>query len=175
MNILNYLSLSFRSWLKTPVVFVRSILMLAVGIDASVAAYGFLHAALLQPLPVKNPERIMRVMISLVGIYAAFSYWVRRSSREIGLRMALGASPGLVVTLYVRRGILLVGGGVSLGLILAALTIPRLQDLLYQVDARDPLTFVAVPAVLFIAAVVACYLSARHAARVDPMEALRRE
>lgn len=118
---------------------------------------------------------VLGLAISLIGIYAALSYWVRRSSQEIGLRMALGASPGTIVKLYVRRGALIVSGGLVLGLALAAFLMPYVQDLLYQVDARDPATFLAVPIVLFVAAILASYFSARHAARVDPMVALRRE
>lgn len=118
---------------------------------------------------------LLGLAISIIGIYAALSYWVRRSSREIGLRIALGAAPGGIVKMYVRRGTLIVFAGLLLGLALAAFVMPRVQDLLYEVDARDPVTFVAVPVILLLAALLASYFSARHAARVDPMAALRSE
>lgn len=113
------------------------------------------------------------LLLALVGIYGVISFHVTQRTREIGVRMALGATGETVVRLVVRQGLLLAGLGVGIGLA-GALAVTRLmRSLLYGVTATDPVTFLAVPFLLVIAVVLACFLPARRAASVDPMIALR--
>jgi putative ABC transport system permease protein len=115
------------------------------------------------------------LLLAMIGIYGVMSYSVAERTRELGIRMALGAQRGNVLSQVVKRGMSLValGGLIGLG---GALGLTRLMSgMLYSVGARDPLTFAAVAALLVGVALLACYLPARRAAKVDPMEALRSE
>lgn len=115
------------------------------------------------------------LMLGLVGIYGAISYIVSRRTNEIGVRLALGAEPRSVAAMIVRQGglVTLVGIAVGLG---AALAGGRLMEaLLYDVSPRDPLVFVTAMLAMFAVALAACWLPARRAARVSPVEALRAE
>jgi predicted permease len=117
----------------------------------------------------------LALVLAAVGIHGVLSFGIARRTREFGLRMALGAPPGLVRRLVVREGLALAGCGLAIGL-LAALGLTRLlANLLFGVAPRDPATFLAVA--LFLAAVAgsASYLPARRATRVDPAVALRTE
>ncbi len=110
-----------------------------------------------------------------VGLYGVMSYAVSRRTREIGVRMALGAARGDVLRLILKRGLLLTGLGIALGL-LAAMSLTRLiQTMLHGVDATDPLTFIAVAMLLAAVSLFACWIPARRATKVDPMIALRCE
>jgi predicted permease len=113
------------------------------------------------------------LILAIVGVYGVVSYNVSQRRHEIGVRMALGASPGVVFRLVLRLIAILVGGGVLLGS-LAALGVSRfLSSLLLGVAPWDPLTYAGVDALLILVALVACYLPARRATRVDPSTALR--
>ncbi|MEP6494688.1 MAG: ABC transporter permease [bacterium] len=113
------------------------------------------------------------MLLALVGIYGVVAYGVQQRRREIGIRLALGASYGRVVGMVLSEGLYLVASGVVLGLA-GALAITRLLDaLLFQVSARDPLTFAVAPALLTAAAVLACLLPARSAARQNPVDTIR--
>jgi predicted permease len=115
------------------------------------------------------------VLMSCVGIYGVMTYLVSERTREIGVRMALGARRGDVLRLIVGRGARMAAAGVGLG-VLAALGLTRLMgSQLYGVSAHDPATFAAVGAGLLLVGVAACVLPARRATRIDPMEALRWE
>jgi putative ABC transport system permease protein len=115
----------------------------------------------------------LALLLAAVGLYGVISCSVAQRTREIGIRMALGARGGDVVRMVVRRGLALAAIGLALGLA-AALAVTRLlSSLLFSVRPTDPLTFVSLAALLLAVAGVASFLPARRAARVDPIEALR--
>ena len=115
------------------------------------------------------------LLLAASGLYGVLSYGVTQRSREIGLRIALGASAGAVVRMIVRRGLTLAGLGLVAGMALAAGATRALSTLLYGVGAADPATFGLVLALLGLVALSACWVPAMRAARVDPMTALRQE
>ena len=117
----------------------------------------------------------MALLLGLSGLYGVIAYAVSRRRREIGIRMALGAEAGQVRRLFLRRGLIMGGAGLVLGLG-GALGMARLMaSLLFGISPVDPLTFTAIPVVLAAAALLASYLPARRAAAVDPVETLRAE
>ena len=113
------------------------------------------------------------LLLASVGIYGLLAYTVSQRSREIGLRMALGAGRDDVMRLFLRKGVVLASVGIVAGVFLSASTAPMMASLLYGVRPHDPAVFLAVPLLLFAVAVVASYLPARRATKVDPMAALR--
>ena len=118
---------------------------------------------------------ILALALAVVGIFGVVSYSVNRRTREIGIRMALGARAPDVLRLVMKNGLLLtlVGVGSGLG---AALALTRfLKSLLFGIESTDTLTYVAVSALLIFIALLATYLPARRATKVDPLEALRYE
>jgi predicted permease len=117
----------------------------------------------------------LSLLLACIGLYGLLSYEVARRTREIGVRMALGARPGDVLRFIVRQGIALSTGGAVLGILGAFAATRYLASLLYGVRPDDPLTFVAVSLLLGVVALAACYIPARRAMRVDPMVALRYE
>ena len=115
----------------------------------------------------------LALTLAALGLYGIVAYVVRQREREIGVRMALGASPASVVGLMVRRGMAPVLAGLAVGIPLALLATRLLGSLLYEVSASDPVTFVGVAALLAAVALVASWLPSRRAARVDPTVTLR--
>jgi len=118
---------------------------------------------------------LLALALTAVGIYGVIAYSVTQRTQEIGIRLALGAQKSDVLKLVVRQGLLLAVIGVALGLGLALGLTRFLTTLLFGVSATDPLTFVVIAVLLMLTALLACYLPARRATRVDPMVALRYE
>jgi putative ABC transport system permease protein len=117
----------------------------------------------------------LALALSTLGIYSVLSYSTAQRTREIGVRMALGAERGRVLRLVVGGGVALAGLGLAIGIAAALLLTRLMTDLLYGVRATDPLTFVGVSAVLGASSILACYVPARRATKIDPMVALRYE
>ena len=114
--------------------------------------------------------------LAAIGIFGVLSYAVAQRTREIGIRMALGAHQGTVLGLIVREAMLMASGGVVIGLVAAfQLTEWLVAQLLFETSPHDPATFAFVAAVLGLVALLAAYIPARRATRVDPMVALRAE
>jgi predicted permease len=118
---------------------------------------------------------LLGLVLSVIGVYGVASYGASLRTREIGIRVALGASPRNVLGLILRQGSLLVALGIVLGLVVATAVTRMLSTFFVLVDALDPATFAIVTLLLATIALIACYLPARRAMRVDPMIALRHE
>ena len=115
------------------------------------------------------------LVLATVGLYGVLSYSVRRRTREIGIRMALGAHAGGVVRTVAGQGLLLACVGLAIGLGISLAVWRFAASFLYGISATDSVTFIGVPAALLAVAFVAALLPARRASHVDPMEALRYE
>jgi predicted permease len=117
----------------------------------------------------------MALLLGIVGIYGVIAYSVSQRTREIGIRMALGAQQPIVTNMFVKHGLQLTGVGVAFGLVVAFITVRLMSSLLFNVSAIDPVTYAAMSLGLVATAFLASYLPSRRAAAVDPVEALRAE
>ena len=117
----------------------------------------------------------LALLLASIGLYGVMSCTVSQSTRELGLRMALGAGTSNVLRLVLSRGLLLTTTGIVIGSALALLLTRLLGNLLYQVSPRDPLAFGAAFAAMTLLSTAACFLPAWRAARTDPIRALRAE
>jgi ABC-type antimicrobial peptide transport system permease subunit len=117
----------------------------------------------------------MALALGIIGIYGVISYAVSQRTREIGIRLALGAQRGKLKWMFVRSALLLTVVGVLIGLGTAAAVMHLIRSLLFGISPLDPFTYITVPLILAISAALASYLPARRAAAVDPVEALRAE
>jgi len=117
----------------------------------------------------------LALMLATVGIFGVMAYWVSQRTREIGVRMALGAGTAEVLRLVLRQGMITALAGVAIGLIGSLGLTRAIQSLLFGVNATDPLTFAGVAVLLMLAALLASFVPARRATKVNPIEALRYE
>jgi ABC-type antimicrobial peptide transport system permease subunit len=117
----------------------------------------------------------MALLLGIVGIYGVISYSISQRTREIGIRMALGAQRNTLTALFVRQGLWLTGIGVACGLVVAFVVMRLMSSLLFHVSPVDPITYIGITAGVMATAYLACYLPSRRAATVDPVNALRAE
>jgi len=118
---------------------------------------------------------LLALLLAMIGLYGTLAYAVTRKTHEIGIRMALGAKPTNVLGMVLRQGITLTLIGVAFGVVATFGATRLISSMIFGVSPYDPLTFVAVAAILSIVALLACYIPARRAMKVDPMVALRYE
>jgi predicted permease len=118
---------------------------------------------------------VAALLLAGIGLYAVMAFSVSRRAREVGIRIALGARTSHVLSLVFKQGLIQLGVGVTLGLGLAALVSRLIAGALFDVQPRDPVTFLAVVAVLTASGLLACFIPARRAATVDPLSAMRAE
>jgi len=117
----------------------------------------------------------MALVLGIIGIYGVISYTVAQRTREIGIRLALGAQRQELRWMFVRSALIMTAVGVAIGVGAAAGLMQLMKSLLFGISPLDPFTYVAVPFVLAVSAALASYLPARRAAAVNPVEALRAE
>ena len=117
----------------------------------------------------------MALLLGVVGIYGVISYSVSQRTREIGIRMALGAQRQTITAMFVRHGLVLTGIGVAFGLIASFVAMRLMSSLLFGVNPVDPITYAAITLVIAMISYAACYLPSRRAASVEPVNALRAE
>ena len=117
----------------------------------------------------------MALLLGVGGIYGVIAYSVSQRTREIGVRMALGAQTQSLTAMFVRHGLILTGIGIAFGLTAASIVMRLMSSLLFRVNPVDPLTYAAVTLGLIATAFIASYLPSRRAATVDPVDALRAE
>ena len=118
---------------------------------------------------------VLALVMAAVGVYGVMALIVSERTTEMGIRLALGAQPSHVLSAIVGQGLVLAGAGIVVGVAASALAAPFLASQLFSVGAADPLTLVLVPALLLLVATIACYVPARRAMRIDPVNALRAE
>jgi predicted permease len=117
----------------------------------------------------------LALVLGTLGTYGVMAYQVSQGTRELGIRLALGATPGVLLKFVLREGLVLCASGVAVGLAAAVALTRAMRALLFGTTVTDPTTFLCVPGLLLLAALAACYLPARRAAAVDPVASLRSE
>ena len=118
---------------------------------------------------------IVALLLAVVGLYSVMTFAIHERTNEIGIRMALGAQEGDILMLVIKHGIILTVVGLAAGIVGAFVLMHCLSSMLYQISATDPVTFIMVPIILFIVTLLACYIPAKRAVKVDPMKVLHCE
>jgi ABC-type antimicrobial peptide transport system permease subunit len=118
---------------------------------------------------------ILALLLAAVGIYGTMSVYVGSRTKEFGIRLALGAQPTAMVWSVLRQGLMLTSAGVGIGIAGALALTQTIKSLLFEVSTTDPVIFAAIPLLLVMVALAACYIPARRSARIDPLKALRYE
>jgi putative ABC transport system permease protein len=118
---------------------------------------------------------IIALVLAAVGIYSTMSVYVGSRTKEFGIRLALGAQPGALRRRVIRQGLMLTAAGVVIGVLGALALTQTIKSLLYEVSATDPVVFTAIPLLLIVVSVIACYTPAHRATKVDPLVALRED
>ncbi|HEX6730359.1 MAG TPA: FtsX-like permease family protein, partial [Pyrinomonadaceae bacterium] len=118
---------------------------------------------------------ILALLLAAVGIYGVISYSISQRTRDIGIRLALGASKGTILQWVLKQGLVLIAAGVAVGLIGAFVVTRLLRTMLFEVGPTDLVTYVGLALLLTAVALIACYIPARRATKVDPLVALRNE
>lgn len=122
-----------------------------------------------------TPVAALAALLAFVGVYSLFAYAVGRRTREIGVRLAVGASPGAVLRMVLRESVTLTAIGVAIGIPIGIMASRGLRALLFGVSESDPLVALAITVLFLVLTVAAAFIPARHAARLDPLAALRAE
>lgn len=154
------------------------VLTLALGIGATTAMFSVVDAVLFRQrffLRVSMAFTLVATVLTMVGVYGAFAYWMSRRRRDVAIRIAIGASPNAVVRSVIGKGLRLATAGAVAGLMIALAGARVMESLLFEIDSRDPLTLASVTVLLGMVSVVACIVPALKASRVDPMTTLRAE
>jgi ABC-type antimicrobial peptide transport system permease subunit len=118
---------------------------------------------------------LLALVLAMTGLYGVLSWLVAQRTREMGIRMALGAQRAGVIQLVLKQGMLLVGAGMAVGLVASVAASRALKGMIYDLSPLDPLALMGATGCLLLSALFACWLPARRAARVNPMVALRCE
>ena len=178
---------NFSYWVvrasMSPVALENSVRNEIHGIDASIpASIRTMEQALASALAMRRFSLVLialfaatALFVAAAGLYAVISYGIGQRTREIGLRLALGATPARVLRMILNEGFRLVVGGIGLGLVATFAMIKLISSQLYGVSARDPLSLILVTVLLSVISLAACWMAARRVTRVDPMVALRYE
>ena len=118
---------------------------------------------------------VLALLLAAVGVYSTMSVYVGSRTKEFGIKLALGAQPGTLRRAVMRQGLCLTAAGVLVGVVGALALTRTIKSLLFEVSATDPVVFTAIPLLLVVVSLLACYTPARRATKVDPLIALRDE
>jgi ABC-type lipoprotein release transport system permease subunit len=169
------LRIAFRMLAKRPGYASVAILALALGIGANTAVFSVIRGVILRPLPYADPSQLVAIWVGSIGIYGVISYNVTESTKELGIRLALGALKSDILKMVLDRGLKLVLLGIGLGAAASLALTRMIASFLFNVSPSDPVTFAAVAGIFVMVALAASLIPALRATKVDPMVALHYE